>query len=276
MAGFSRKAGYHVETTPKLNENGNPMRTASGKIKTVDTVTGREGDPEQLGVRLMITKARATQHVRRKDGAIVHDVYLTIVKANDCTSRKYMKQISARPELRNDPIIVHNGNRLDIRYQHEFQFSYVDGENSKGKEKLDLLSEYTIGPDGNDASVWDLIEGKIEGPLVFNAAVRPYIASLANWPNTKKAAEERFPGSKVQGEPNSYTSHSVVLERDESGKGMFMSKPTIPGDMPKHNRMTKLAADFVNNKMKASELSVDDISDEATSFEEDEFDTFDL
>ena len=130
MASFSKSAavGYHIESVPKLNANGKPMRSASGKIKTVETVTGREGDPEQLGVRLLVTRVRKTQHTRKSDGKTINDFYLTILKANDCTSSKYMNQVSARPELRNDAIIVHNGNKLDVRYQHEFQFSAPEGE----------------------------------------------------------------------------------------------------------------------------------------------------
>lgn len=238
MAGFSKKVGYHIETAPKLNAAGNPMRTRAGKVKMVETVTGREGDPEQAGVRLLVTKARQTSHIRKSDGKKMNDVYLTIVKANDATSSKFMGQISARPELRNDAIIVHNGNKLDVRYQHEIQFSFPEGEEN---DKLALISEYAIGPDGNPASVQDLLDGKVSC-LAFNAAVRPYRLSNADWQARRQAAEARYPDLTVPDARSMYTSFSVVLERDAEGKGLYMSKPSIAPDLAKHERATKNAA----------------------------------
>ena len=239
MAGFSKKVGYHIESSPKLNAAGNPMRTASGKIKTVETVTGREGDPEQAGVRLLVTKARQTSHIRKLDGKKINDVYLTILKANDATSSKFMGQISARPELRNDAIIVHNKNKLDVRYQHEIQFSYPEGESN---DKLDLISEYAIDENGNASSVEELLAGNVSC-LAFNAAVRPYRLPNADWQKRREKAAEKYPGKVVPNARNMYTSFSVVLERDADGKGLYMSKPTIPPDLKKHERATKNAAD---------------------------------
>lgn len=258
MAGFSKKVGYHIESAPKLNAEGKPMRTASGKMKTVETVTGREGDKEQLGVRLLITKGRKTAHVRKSDGKKMTDIYLTIVKANDCTSNKYINQVSARPELKNDAIIVHNGNKLDVRYQHEFQFSAPEGETN---DKLDLISEYAIGPDGESASVDDLLEGKTDC-LAFNAAVRPYMLSNADWQARRDLASKRYPDLTVPEDRSRYTSFSVVLERDSDGKGLYMSRPSIAPDMEKHNRMTKkavdMAADFVKNREAQAQVSADE------------------
>lgn len=275
MAGFSKKVGYHIESSPKLNSNGKPMRTASGKTKTVETVTGREGDAEQLGVRLLVTRGRKTQHTRKSDGKTINDFYLTIVKANDCTSNKYMNQVSARPELRNDAIIVHNGNKLDVRYQHEFQFSAPEGETN---DKLDLISEYAIGPDGQDASIEDLVDGKVSC-LAFNAAVRPYRLSNTDWQSRREAAKTRYPDLTVPETRSMYTSFSVVLERNEDGAGLYMSKPSIAPSMEKHNRMTKKAVDMANDFSKqreAQQAAEVDIPDVEADIAEEEFDTFDL
>lgn len=238
MASFSKKVGYHIEASPKLNAAGNPMRTASGKVKMVETITGREGDSEQAGVRLLVTKARQTSHTRKSDGKKINDVYLTIVKGNDATSSKFMGQISTRPELRNDAIIVHNGNKLDVRYQHEFQFSYPEGEEN---DKLALISEYAIDPDGNETSIQELLDGKVSC-LAFNAAVRPYRLSNADWQARRQTAANRYPDLTVPEARSMYTSFSVVLERDADGKGLYMSKPSIAPDLAKHDRVTKNAA----------------------------------
>ena len=277
MASFSKSAavGYHIESVPKLNATGKPMRSASGKIKTVETVTGREGDPEQLGVRLLVTKVRKTQHTRKSDGKTINDFYLTILKANDCTSNKYMNQVSARPELRNDAIIVHNGNKLDVRYQHEFQFSAPEGETN---DKLDLISEYAIGPDGQDASIEDLVDGKVSC-LAFNAAVRPYRLSNTDWQSRREAAKTRYPNLTVPEARSIYTSFSVVLERDENGAGLYMSKPSIAPNMEKHNRMTKKAADMSAAFSKQKEVrnaAEAEIPDIESDISEEDFDTFDL
>ena len=272
MAGFSKKVGYHIESAPKLNADGKPMRTASGKVKTVETVTGREGDAEQAGVRLLITRGRKTQHTRGKDGATMDDVYLTIVKANDCTAAKFINQVSTRPELRNDAIIVHNGNKLDVRYQHEFQFSNVEGETN---DKLALLSEYTIGPDGSDATVQDLLDGKVDC-LAVNAAVRPYRLSDKDWQTRRDAAAKRYPNLQVPDTRSMYTSFSVVLERDENGNGLYMSKPSIAPSMEKHERMTKKAKDIAADLSKQIAQSAElDEGIENESFE-DEFDGLDI
>lgn len=272
MAGFSKKVGYHIETTPKLNANGNPMRTASGKIKTVETVTGREGDPEQAGVRLLVTKARQTSHTRKSDGAKMNDIYLTIVKANDATSSKYMNQVSARPELRNDAIIVHNGNKLDVRYQHEIQFSFPEGESN---DKLNLISEYAIGPDGNGASIQDLLDGKVDC-LAFNAAVRPYRLSNADWQNRRQSAAERYPDLTVPDTRSMYTSFSVVLERDENGKGLYMSKPSVAPDKAKHARVTQQVAEAAlqTKAAIAKQTEIELAEPEDTSFENEELNDF--
>ena len=269
MATFSKKVGYHIESAPKLNEDGKPMRTASGKVKTVETVTGREGDDKQAGVRLFITKGRKTQHVKRETGATMDDVYLTIIKANDCTSNKFINQVSTRPELRNDAIIVHNGNKLDVRYQHEFQFSSLEGEQNS---KLALLSEYTIGPDGADATVQDLLDGKVDC-LAVNAAVRPYRLSDKDWQTRRDAAAKRFPNLQVPDTRNMYTSFSVVLERDENGEGLYMSKPSIAPNMEKHNRMTKKAIELASKQIEQSLAADNAVENE--SFE-DEFDGLEI
>lgn len=274
MAGFSKKAGYHIESAPKLNANGNPMRTASGKVKMVETVTGREGDAEQAGVRLLITRARSTQHTRRSDGKTINDVYLTIVKAHDCTAGKYQAaQVSGNPYIRNDACLVRNGNKLDVRYQHEFQFSYPEGE---ANDKLALLSDYTIGPDGQKASVEDLLSGKVSC-LAVNAAVRPYRLSDTDWQARREAAAARYPNLTVPEGRNMYTSFSVVLERDADGNPVYISQPTIPPDEAKHNRITNQAVNRTKAFLQQKETNEAELPEEADSFDaEEDFDTFDL
>lgn len=266
MASFTEKAGYHVEKAPKLDENGNPMKNAAGNVKTVETITGREGDSEQQGVRLLITGARTTSHIRKKDGKKINDVYLKIVKANDRTPKKYAAQLSARAELKNDAIIVHNNGKLDVRYQHEQQFSYVEGETNP---KLDLLSEYTIGPNG-PATVDDLISGKVDC-LAVNAPVRPYTLSNKAWEERREIARKRYPNLEVPETRNHYKSYSIVLERDENGNAYCMSKPGYAPDMIKHNSNTKyakeLSAELANKTIEAQnavdvELSQDEITND--------------
>jgi hypothetical protein len=263
MAGFSKNVGYHIESTPKLDANGNPMRTATGRVKTVETVTGREGDAEQQGVRLLITRARKTQHVRKSDGATMNDYYLTIVKANDCTSEKFSNQWSARPELKNDAIIVRNGNRLDVRYQHEFQFSCPEGTSNS---KLDNILQHAIGPDGQAVTIDGLVDGKVTC-AAFNAHVRPYKLSDADWQKRITDAGKMYPNMTTpkMEDRTAFTSFAIADE---------VFSPTIAPNLDKHNRNTKKAAENVNNFSKykeSQEAAVNDMSEAADdSFEEEE------
>lgn len=238
MASFSKKAGYKIEDAPEYVD---PREMyCSGVKKTSDQpsrlriVRGHDAMPDKRGVRLLITGARR-EHVgtRGTDMTTFYRTYLTIERANDVLPGDSMKQAAAQPRVGTEICLTHS----EIPYHYE-NSTYA------------MIENHCVGPDGNFATIDDLVEGKVDC-LAFNAPLFRY--APVRRPKGLRAFSSANRGVDMEAEDLA-TDWQVLVVKDEKGGPFGMSRPKVGADLQKHREVTAKAEQMVSDYLREKEM----------------------
>ena len=237
MASFSKKIGYMISDVPETISIPEPKD--ADKSSRWRIVRGHQSKPAQEGVRLLITAARSEYFgCRPADRADFYDTYLTVERANDVVPDDSAKQLSARPKL-----------NKELRFRHAEEFS---GSPSTENPKLDAMSKYFVGPTGESATIYDLIEGRVDC-LAINAPLYRRTDVIQPKSNVRRL----LGGGKLDTDGEDMaTDWDVLIITDGKDKCFGMSKPEVAPDLAKHRERTAQAESMVKSYLRDKKLEI--------------------
>lgn len=235
MASFSKKTGYIITDAPEGVQL--PESEGSGKSARWRVVRGHQSNPGQNGVRLLITGARS-EHIgmRGTDRTNFYRTYLTVERANDIVPNNSPKHLSARPQL-----------------DHELSFVHAEccgpGASTENKD-LDALFKYCVGPNCENVTVYDLIDGKVDC-----VAVNAPLCRRTEVVRPKSGVRRVFDSGKLDSSGEDMaTDWDVLLQRNGKDSCFGMSKPVQPPNLALHRERTTQAGVMVRDYLQRMEI----------------------